>query len=116
MDEPDWHLRWHSICVYYIVACIITLAGLMCFYGIARHPFGKQMFEHKDQELRNMDEATTPTSINVSTRQQETPFAQSRLTAVCCFVLVSGDRLGPDQRVCPGRECICSVLLDCFLV
>lgn len=64
MGGEIWELRWNSILVYYIVAAVITLAGLICFYGIAFHPVGKQMFRHKDEELRSMN-VRSITSVNV---------------------------------------------------
>jgi hypothetical protein len=50
--------------VYYIVAVTITLAGLICFFGIAKHPKGKQLFAKKDAELRQGSNQGTP-GVNV---------------------------------------------------
>ena len=69
MGGEVWELRWNSVLVYYIVAIVITLAGLMCFYGIAFHPFGKQMFVHKDEELKRQ-KSRLDTSINVRCRRR----------------------------------------------
>ena len=50
--------------VYYIVAVTITLAGMICFFGIAKHPKGKLLFAKKDAELRKGSNPTTPSAVN----------------------------------------------------
>jgi hypothetical protein len=49
----EWHLRWDSIWVYYVVAMAMSLAGVFCFFGIASHPKGLALFRKKDVELRD---------------------------------------------------------------
>eukprot|EP00045_Choanoeca_perplexa_P013598 m.154791 g.154791 ORF g.154791 m.154791 type:complete len:459 (-) comp16397_c0_seq1:1184-2560(-) len=61
-----WETRWDSVTVYYIVAVTITMAGMICFFGIAKHPIGKQLFSKKDAELQRGSAPTTPGAVNES--------------------------------------------------
>eukprot|EP00043_Microstomoeca_roanoka_P018901 m.206408 g.206408 ORF g.206408 m.206408 type:complete len:429 (-) comp16907_c1_seq2:242-1528(-) len=59
-EDEEWRTRWHSVIVYYFLAVFLTLAGLMCYFGIAKHPLGKLFFSRKDLELRAAQAAFDP--------------------------------------------------------
>eukprot|EP00055_Hartaetosiga_balthica_P017007 m.110634 g.110634 ORF g.110634 m.110634 type:complete len:460 (-) comp9227_c0_seq1:542-1921(-) len=49
--EYQWATRWNSVLVYYILAIMITIAGLLCFFGVMKHPYGRYLIELKDKQL-----------------------------------------------------------------
>ncbi|EGD80488.1 hypothetical protein PTSG_11131 [Salpingoeca rosetta] len=94
-DEDDhWMVRWHSVLVYYLLAAFLTLAGLLCYFGIAKHPRGKAVFKRKDAELRaalvraqltSADDDSTYGSVNRRTKDgnsQHTPLLPAGSSAV----------------------------------
>lgn len=63
IQGEEWVTRWHSVLVYYILAAFLTLSGLLCYFGIAKHPLGKQYFTRKDHELHTMFSVTQNVAI-----------------------------------------------------
>ena len=37
--------------VYYLIAAFLTLAGMVCYFGVGKHPIGKLFFKKKDAQL-----------------------------------------------------------------
>eukprot|EP00730_Choanoeca_flexa_P016662 TRINITY_DN7925_c0_g1_i1.p1 TRINITY_DN7925_c0_g1~~TRINITY_DN7925_c0_g1_i1.p1 ORF type:complete len:464 (+),score=98.15 TRINITY_DN7925_c0_g1_i1:246-1637(+) len=87
--DYTWETRWDSATVYYIVAVSISLAGMICFFGIAKHPVGKVLFAKKDSELHAERSAGASPSINhdaplLSTQANAVAMEQS-MTVLTCF-------------------------------
>eukprot|EP00056_Hartaetosiga_gracilis_P008324 m.118668 g.118668 ORF g.118668 m.118668 type:complete len:515 (-) comp12899_c0_seq11:235-1779(-) len=50
--DGEWVTRWNSVLVYYILAIVLTMAGLLCFFGVMKHPLGRYLMELKDLQLQ----------------------------------------------------------------